>query len=195
MIHLNRLKWPVVLVILLSTVLSCAETRRWAAPTHLLKVWSSPEQDIKLAEEHRTSGEYQEALDIYTAAYRKHPRDKALRASYVKSITQMVSTADTALARRNFAAAGRTYAILLENKGRFEGFARNLPFDNAELEQKLDDCKRALFRGGFQEYRAGNLDAAIGMWQGLLVIDPDNTEIKEALRTAKLQQKTLHEHK
>jgi hypothetical protein len=31
------------------------------------------------------------------------------------------------------------------------------------------------------------------LWQVLIAIDPHNTEIKDALRTAKLQQKNLQE--
>jgi cytochrome c-type biogenesis protein CcmH/NrfG len=46
---------------------------------------------------------------------------------------------------------------------------------------------------GFQEYRKGNLNKAIALWQSLLVIDPNNKDIKETVRTATLQQKNLQE--
>ena len=46
---------------------------------------------------------------------------------------------------------------------------------------------------GFQEYRKGNLDKSIVLWQSLLAIDPHNKDIKEAVRTATQQQKNLQE--
>jgi hypothetical protein len=44
---------------------------------------------------------------------------------------------------------------------------------------------------GFQEYRERHIHSALLSWQGVLDIDPDNKDIKEAIRTATLQQKNL----
>ena len=139
------------------------------------------------------AGDYQKALDVYHAGHRKAPRDQTLLGAYVQSLESMVGTAEQALAQQEVGTAGKIYALLKKNYPRFEGFEQKLSFNRTRLSAKLDDCKKKLFKQGFKEYRKGNLDRAIALWEDLLVIDPQNTGIKEALRIAKLQQKNLQE--
>jgi hypothetical protein len=42
-----------------------------------------------------------------------------------------------------------------------------------------------------EQYRKGNLAEAIAVWQGILLFDPDNIEIKKAIDTATEQLKKL----
>jgi hypothetical protein len=114
---------------------------------------------------------------------------------YVKSLEDIKSAADKASNREDFASAGRSYNVLLKNYPCFKGFDKKLSFNSTYLNIKLSHCKQSLSKQGFQEYRKGNLSDAISLWQVLLAIDPHNTEIKDALRTAKLQQKNLQENK
>jgi tetratricopeptide (TPR) repeat protein len=150
-------------------------------------------QAANLAKKHMEAGEYQKAIDVYNVEYRKHPHDQALVREYVRSIENITSAADKALDKKDFAVAGRNYDVLLKNYAHFKGFDKELSFNITHLNEKLCYCKQAMFKQGFQEYRKGNLSGAIALWQDLLVIDPQNTDIKEALRTAKLQQKNLQE--
>jgi len=68
-------------------------------------------------------------------------------------------------------------------------FAGMLSFNKAKLNKKLTDCKTVLSKKGFQEYREGNLNEAIALWQGYLAVDPHNADIRKAVNTATLQQK------
>jgi len=153
----------------------------------------TPAQAANLAKKHMEAGEYQKAIDVYNAEYQKHPNDQSLAKEYVKSLENIASAADKALDKKDFASAGRNYDVLLKNYAHFKGFEKKLSFNSIYLNEKLSDCKKAIFKQGFQEYRKGNLNEAIALWQDLLVIDPQNTDIKKALRTAKLQQKNLQE--
>jgi tetratricopeptide (TPR) repeat protein len=146
-----------------------------------------------LAKEHMGAGECQKIIDIYNVEYRKHSHDQALVKEYVKSIENIKSAAHKALDKKNFASAGRIYEVLLKNYAHFKGFENKLSFNSPELSEKLSYCKKALFKQGFQEYRKGNLSKTIALWEDLLTIDPQNSDIKESLRTAKLQQKNLEE--
>jgi tetratricopeptide (TPR) repeat protein len=138
-------------------------------------------------------GEYQEAIDTYDAAYRKHPHDEALLKSFVKSIEYIKSTADKASEKDDLTSAAKNYDLLVRNYSLFKEFEKMLSFNIAHLDEKLCNCKMAITKKGFQEYRKGNLSGAILLWEGLLAIDPDNTDIRKSLRTAKLQQKNLEE--
>jgi len=150
-------------------------------------------QAANLVKEHIKAGGWQKAIDVYNVEYRKHPHDQALVREYVKSIENIKSAADKALDKEDFASAGRIYDVLLKNYAHFKGFEKKLSFNSTHLNEKLSYCKKALFKQGFQEYRKGNLSGSIAIWQGLLEIDPQNTDVKESLKTAKLQQKNLQE--
>jgi hypothetical protein len=112
---------------------------------------------------------------------------------YVKSLEVIKTVADKAFDKEDFALAGKTYDVLRKNYSRFNGFAQTLSFDKAHLNTRLSHCKRSLSTQGFQEYRKGNLGGAIVLWQSLLAIDPDNADIKGAVRTAMLQKKNIQE--
>jgi tetratricopeptide (TPR) repeat protein len=139
------------------------------------------------------TGDYQKTIDAYKAEYAKHPQDQALLREYVKSLEEMNDAAYGSFEREDYTSAGKTYNVLLKNYPAFKAFTHMLSFDRTKLNAKLTDCKAALSKKGFQEYRQGNLSEAIALWQGYLTIDPNNADIKKAVNTAKLQQKNLQQ--
>jgi len=204
MTNLRGSKRLVFIGMLLPIVMSCAEMKSWISPKSSVqtsapvKVFSqsssqTPAKAANLAKKYMETGEYQKAIDVYNVEYQTHPYDLSLEREYVKSIEKVASTADKELDTKDFATAGRNYDILLKNYTHFKGFDKELSFNRIYLNEKLSYCKKAILKQGFQEYRKGNLSEAIALWQDLLVIDPQNTDIKKALRTAKMQQKNLKE--
>jgi tetratricopeptide (TPR) repeat protein len=143
--------------------------------------------------QHMKTGEYLKALDDYRSEYRKHPHDEALLREYVKSIEDIKAKADRISDTGDLASAGRIYDTLLKTFPDFKTFAHLLSFDRAYLNTELTECKSSLSKQGFQEYRKGNLNEAIKLWQGCLAIDPNNPDIKRAVNTAMVQQKNLQQ--
>lgn len=204
MTNFRKSKLLVFILMLLPIVQSCAGMKSWVSQKISVQTSASVKdssrtsiqsstQTASLVKEHMEAGEYQKVIDIYNVEYRKHPNDQALMREYVKSIEKIKPVADKALDKEDFAFAGSIYDVLLKNYPHFKGLENKLSFNSTHLNEKLSYCKKALFKQGFQEYRKGNLSGAIALWQDLLVIDPQNTDIKESLRTAKLQQKKLQE--
>lgn len=189
-----------LLCLLMVVMVSCAETKHWLSsrppdepPPPAEDTPPPPPPTTELARGHLQAGDYQKAIDVYHAGYQKTPGDQTLLSAYVQALEYMAATANQALDRQEVGAAGITYDILLKNESRFAGFEEKLTFTPTDLNEKLNYCKKTLFKQGFQEYRKGNLSQSIALWEDLLVIDPQNADIKEALRIAKLQQKNLHE--
>jgi tetratricopeptide (TPR) repeat protein len=183
---------------------SCAEMKSWVTPKGHVKTSThakhispassqAPAQADNLARKHMDAGEYQKAIDIYSDACRKQPQDPSLMKEYAKSLDGMKSIADKASEKGDVASAGRMYNVLQNNYAKFDRVVSMLSFNKAYLNTKLTYCKKTLSRQGFEEYRKGNLNKAIALWQGLLAIDPNNKDIKEAVRTATQQQKNLQE--
>jgi tetratricopeptide (TPR) repeat protein len=175
-------------LILLLIFSSCAQMQSLLSP-------QPPVQELSQARQYVTEGEYQKAIDFYNAEYKRHPQDRELVKEYVKSLEEIKTAANRALGREDFATAGKTYYVLLKNYPDFKDFADLLSFDRAQLNSRLTKCKTVLYKKGFQEYREGNLSESIALWQDYLAIDPDNTDIKKALNTAKTQQKNLRQTK
>jgi tetratricopeptide (TPR) repeat protein len=182
--NLRRTTLLFFILVLLLIVPSCAGKKS------TIPLKSSAKTTVH-AKQFISTGEYKKAIDAYDVEYRRHPKDQALVKEYVKSLEDIKSSADKASDREDFKSAGRKYHVLLNNYHRFKGFEKRLSFNSSHLNAKLSHCKQSLSKQGFQEYRKGNLSGAIALWQDLLAIDPHNTEIKDALRTAKLQQKNL----
>jgi tetratricopeptide (TPR) repeat protein len=217
MMDLLRPKLLLFVLILLFTIQSCAEMKSWIAPQSPANTKTSvhikhkskatgqapnlarqnqvpsqaPVQASTLARQHMEAGEYQEAIEIYNDECRKQPKDLPLEKEYAKSLEGIKSNADKALEKRDFAYAGRMYYVLQNNYDEFNNVDHMLSFNSAYLNTKLSFCKKSLSMQGFKEYRKGNLNKAIVLWQSLLVIDPNNKDIKEAVRTATQQQKNL----
>jgi tetratricopeptide (TPR) repeat protein len=188
MVDLHRASSFSPALILLIIFSSCALMKSVLSP-------KAPVQELSQARQYVTKGEYQKAIDFYNAEYKRHPQDRELVKEYVKSLEEIKTAANRALGREDFANAGKTYYVLLKNYPDFKDFADLLSFDRAQLNSRLTNCKTVLYNKGFQEYREGNLRESIALWQDYLAIDPDNTDIKKALNTAKTQQKNLRQTK
>jgi tetratricopeptide (TPR) repeat protein len=197
-------KLIIFILILLITLQACAEIKSLvsknpvepSAPVKESTAETSNQGPLKaanLAKKNIEAGGYQKAIDTYSIECHKKPQDPQLMIEYAKSLDGIKSSADKALEKKDFVYAGRMYYILHNNYAKFSDVGHMLSFDSAYLDTKLSNCKKPLSLQGFEEYRRGDIEKALALWQALLAIDPDNKAIKEAVRTAKLQQKNLKE--
>ena len=136
------------------------------------------------------AGNYAKALTVYQAVLKDYPGDKTVRAGYAKGLGEIRAVGDKALAAKDYALAGKVNGLLLKNLGSFEavaGKAAGGGLSKEELTEALRACSSGLTNGGLVEYRKGNLESAIALWDVLLDFDPANAEIKKAVETAKAQ--------
>jgi len=150
-------------------------------------------QEADLAQKQMDAGRYQKALDLYDMAHRRSPQDQELLQNYMASVEKIRSDAQQAMDQQDYVSAGRSYHVLLKNYSNFQRLGGTLSFDAADIDENLANCKKCIAKQGFEAYRNGDLDEAIALWEALLEIDPGNTEIQDALRIARMQQKNLQE--
>lgn len=206
MTKLLKSKLIIFIFIPLLTPQSCAQIKN----TLSSKIFPKPSAPVKdtarvvsqapanvknQAKKHMKAGEYQKAIDIYSIECRKQPQDSQIMKEYAKSLNGIKLSADKALEKKDFGYAGKMYYFLQNNYAKFSDVDSMLSFDSTYLDTKLSDCKKSLSVQGFEEYRKGDINKALVLWEAILAIDPDNKPIKEAVRTAKLQQKNLQEQK
>jgi hypothetical protein len=89
-------------------------------------------------------GDYQGALDSYAALVDRYPGDKSVLKEFAGAVEQMKAGADASLKEKDFAAAEKTYALLLENFPSFSGFERSLSFGPGSLRRLVLECQEQL---------------------------------------------------
>ena len=201
----SSLKWFITILIFFIVLTGCAQMKT-ASPskTSIQTPAQKPVQETTpkastqepvQSKRPQMTGDYQKTIDAYKAEKAKHPHDQSLTKDYAKSLNEMKDAADSEYENENYPSACKTYSILMKNYSAFMSFTHTLSFNMQTLNKRLADCKTTLSKKGFQEYREGNLNEAIALWQGYLVIDPNNTDIRKAVNTATLQQKNLQQTK
>jgi hypothetical protein len=104
---------------------------------------------------------------------------------------ELKGLAERALARKDFVAAGKGYAVLWREYPMAQQVGLSLSFSRNDVDEGIKNCRTQLTREGLDQYRKGNLKEAIVIWQGLLQFDPDNAEIQKAVDTATEQLRKL----
>lgn len=137
------------------------------------------------------AGRYEKAVEICRTGLKGQPGEKAARADYAAAILEIKAAGDKALDERDYAAAGRIHRLLLKNLGSFEGLdgigKAAASLKKERLVEAVRVCRQGLTNSGLAEYRKGDLEKAIEIWDSLLAFDPGNAEIKKAVETAKAQ--------
>ncbi len=141
------------------------------------------------------SGDFQKAIDACNVMYTKYPQDKVLTRSYIETIETIKNTAIMAFNKEDFVYAGKIYHILLNNFHNFTEFASLLSFNTNYLNTRITACSKALFNKGLEQYRKGNLNKAIYLWESLLAFDPDNADAMKAIDTANTQLRNLEKNR
>jgi len=136
------------------------------------------------------AGDFEKALDLYKAAEEEY-NVAGLSADLKRTMENIKSEADGAAAKEDFISAGKAYAVLWKNYSLYEKSAPSPSFSKASLDEGIKKCRTQLTQKGLAQYRKGNLSKAISLWQGILLFDPDNIEIKKAIDTATQQLKKL----
>lgn len=136
-------------------------------------------------------GDYLRALDGYKTLPQAVLQNAAQSAGLRRIMEEIRKLADKALARKDFVAAGKGYAVLWGEYSLAQQAGLSLSFSASDAEEGLKKCRTQLTREGLDQYRKGNLKEAIAIWQDLLQFDPDNAEIRKAVDTATEQLKKL----
>ena len=188
-----RYRFLVCALLLTLVFQACALTKKEAPPRPSSPAAPSlsPATVSEQIRQQMEAGNYRQAIDLHKAVIASEPQNRNLVRAFEISLEDLYSKAEKAAAANDFAAAGKLYALIYGHYPDPKGTFQTLSFSRAGLASKLEQCKSALYHRGFQEYREGNLNRAIALWQDYLSLDPDNADIQRALSTAKTQQKNL----
>ncbi|MGB7295543.1 MAG: hypothetical protein WBC70_08125 [Candidatus Aminicenantales bacterium] len=137
------------------------------------------------------AGDYQRTLDSYRILPPEVLREPRVSAGLRRIMEELKRLADTAVARKDFPAAGKAYAALRSGYPLVGQANLSLTFAKNVPEEGIKKCRAQLTKDGLDLYRKGRLKEAIAIWQGLLEFDQDNAEIRKAVDTATEQLEKL----
>jgi tetratricopeptide (TPR) repeat protein len=186
------LKKTICLLGILSLLLlsSCAYVKKTDL-YHWNKQNAEVERTITQAKQDFDICDYSRAIDVYKFSFAKYPENKKLLSNYLKTLENIKRVADRLLEKKDYNPAGKTYYTLLSHYSYFKNFAQLLSFDSEYLDARVAECRTAVSREGFEQYRKGNVRDAISIWKNLLAFDPNNIYIRNAIDTAAIQLRTL----
>jgi len=183
-----------VLILLVS--LSCMTQKNAGIDkTRVDQVRMEVERTRTRSEQHIVQGDYKSALDVYADARRKYPDNQAFLTNYHKTAEDIHHAADEAFSRGDFTSSGRAYYVLLKNYPFFQELIPELSFDKTFLHARLEESCSHLSQRALAQYRKGNLAEAISIWKGVLLFDPNNSDIIKEIDTATAQMKNLLQNK
>jgi tetratricopeptide (TPR) repeat protein len=136
-------------------------------------------------------GDYLRALEGFKVLSPEVLRSPVQSAGLRRIMEETKGLADKALARKDFVAAGKGYAVLWREYPLAQQAGVSVSFSRNEAEEGLKSCRAQLTREGLDQYRKGRLEEAIAIWHGLLQFDPENVEIRKAVDTASEQLKKI----
>jgi len=168
---------------------SCAYLKK--EPIRVESKRTERDQTINVAQKYLDEGDFQKALETYNVAYNKYPHDYELRSNYIRIIHYIKKNADIAFNREDFAQAGFIYRVLLNNYADIKHLNSPASFDRDFLSNRVTTCSKTLNEKGLVNYREGNLEEAISIWEKILEFDPKNEDVKKSIATATTQLKTL----
>jgi tetratricopeptide (TPR) repeat protein len=100
--------------------------------------------DMTEAQHSLAVGDFQVALDSYAALADSYPGDKSVRKEFAGAVERMKASADGSLKVKDFAAAEKTYSLLLANFPRFADFEQALSFGPGSLKPLVQECQEHL---------------------------------------------------
>jgi tetratricopeptide (TPR) repeat protein len=150
---------------------------------------------LSQAKAYLSSGNYKKALDLYGAAFDKHPDSEDLLDTYTEVLESVKEAADKYYDARDYPKAGELYATLLNSGFTERPLQGELSFDDDYLTMRIGASSKMLIELGIMKYRTGDLQQAITIWKKILVFNPSDREAKAAIDRATAQLQNLKQIK
>jgi tetratricopeptide (TPR) repeat protein len=132
-----------------------------------------------------TQRSYLPALERMIGKEGRCPPDQALTTEYLAALNGLIDDGRINLQQGRYkeagASLGRVYDSLQREKERLPSVS------SSRLQRDMDVCAERLMREGLKEYRQGNLEQAIGIWQQIIRFQPGHREARRSIRTARVQ--------
>jgi tetratricopeptide (TPR) repeat protein len=159
-------------------------------------VKQGPDRDSlsKTTQDYLRAHEYQKALETYHSAWNQNPDNTQLGNEYIQALEHIKRTADHAYEKEEFSSAGYLFYVLLQYFPDNRTLVNSLSFSKDALRPGMKNCSKHLNMRGLEEYRKGNLKAAITTWKSILLFDAHNAEVKKAIQTASTQLRNLEKN-
>lgn len=136
-------------------------------------------------------GQYERALELYAAAWKKEPGHPGVEENFPIALKKLKESGDNAYQNGKLDEAGKQWAATVRFLSHPALKAKSPAISKAGLQGGIDKVSEILMEKGLSEYRQGRLKEAIATWRKILAYDPDNEEAARSLKTATTQLENL----
>jgi len=124
--------------------------------------------DMARAEQRLAVGDFSGALDSYASIVKSYPGDREVLRKFRGAVEKTRARADRWFKEKDFAAAEKTYSLLVANYLRFAAFEESLSFRREFLSRRVLECQEHLSeRRARQSLSEGNYLSALDGFKGL----------------------------
>jgi len=173
-----------VIVCLIAIISGCAHQRPLTVRENIDRSLSDTRYFLGLCR-------YEKAIDTLSNAMSRYPGNTALNDEYIATMEQVRKAAEKMMEKQDYGNAGELFAKMLKDLKRHSRGSMALSFDEFYLEKRIALCSVKLTEKGLVRYREGEIEVAIALWEDVLAFDPDNREVRNAIKTATLQMRNL----
>jgi tetratricopeptide (TPR) repeat protein len=113
--------------------------------------------------------------------------ESALSSEYLQALLGVLRQAEESMRKGALDKAGSSFQAALNHYPRNEELTSLAPMSADQIKTKIDTCANQLMEDGLLAYRAGNLGTAIGIWEKILLFQPQHEASQKAIHTANLQ--------
>jgi tetratricopeptide (TPR) repeat protein len=134
------------------------------------------------AQQHFAQGDFQMAIEAFSIARQKYPRDETVLKSYIRILEEIKISADKAFEEKKYDQAEKHYSVLMQNYPRFKQFQQSLSFDSKALRLGIRECLIAGTRIRVQKaMQEGDYSKAIDTYRKALETYPGGNFLKNDL--------------
>ncbi len=176
----------VVLVVIISLAGACSHIQGVLGPAKDSKQDARSRVERSLA-----AGNYESAGSIIINEKKKRKDPRLFDDLYVRAINGLVNEGRKDLEEGDPFRAGKKFNKTLNYISAYPLPSGKAGISGKDLLVLISESSSSMHNEAIMHYRNGELDKAISLWEDILKFDPRNSEVKKALRTAKIQRKNL----
>lgn len=138
-----------------------------------------------------TQKDFEGALEIIRSEIKRGRPEQAFASLHVESENGLLNQGIEFFRSEEYLSAGMVFRKAFSHMPPDGKVNENIIMSSENVSAYIERCSDILMEQGLMEYRQGNLDKALSIWEGILQFNPANERAKKAIDTARVQKKNL----
>lgn len=135
--------------------------------------------------------EFARALEVIKGQVKSGKSELSFRNQYVASLNGLARKGVRLFSEKDYAPAGINFRKVMNHFPTHRAIWADMHYSPEDIRSYIKTCAEKLMEEGLMEYRKGNLEKAISIWETILKFNSTYSEAKRTIDTATIQLKNL----